>query len=195
MSSLCTCPHNHRCPKHHLDIGVVPGRVYKDEDVRTYSGYCMWTPSLVCLPPTTSAVISWRDWEPPRLDFAHCYHQLLLFKCSNMINQNNDVPTISAIMTRWKTPRQITGGARTEIFDQIKLQKFQSVHPVQSTPIPASSSRCLISTFVVDTQYSVPEILWLFSCCDNWEEVAHKYKVKLYDIITTHILHPSSGNF
>lgn len=41
MSSLCTCPHNHRCPKHHLDIGVVPGRVYKDDDVRTYSGYCM----------------------------------------------------------------------------------------------------------------------------------------------------------
>jgi len=41
MSSLCSCPHGHRCPKHHLDIGVVPGRVYNDDDVRTYSGYCM----------------------------------------------------------------------------------------------------------------------------------------------------------
>jgi len=41
MSSLCSCPHNHRCPKHHLDVGVVPGRVYTDDAVRTYSGYCM----------------------------------------------------------------------------------------------------------------------------------------------------------
>lgn len=41
MSSLCSCPHNHRCPKHHLDHGVVPGRVYNNDDVRTYSGYCM----------------------------------------------------------------------------------------------------------------------------------------------------------
>jgi len=41
MSSLCSCPHNHRCPKHHLAVGVVPGRVYTDDAVRTYSGYCM----------------------------------------------------------------------------------------------------------------------------------------------------------
>ena len=41
MSSLCSCPHSSRCPKHHLDIGVVPGRVYSNDDVRTYSGYCM----------------------------------------------------------------------------------------------------------------------------------------------------------
>jgi len=41
MSSLCSCPHNHRCPKHHLDVGVVPGRVYSEDAVRTYSGYCM----------------------------------------------------------------------------------------------------------------------------------------------------------
>jgi len=41
MSSLCSCPHNHRCPKHHLDVGVVPGRIYSDDAVRTYSGYCM----------------------------------------------------------------------------------------------------------------------------------------------------------
>ena len=41
MSGLCSCPHGHRCPKHHLDVGVVPGRVYTDDAVRTYSGYCM----------------------------------------------------------------------------------------------------------------------------------------------------------
>ena len=41
MSSLCSCPHNHRCPRHHLDVGVVPGRVYTEDAVRTYSGYCM----------------------------------------------------------------------------------------------------------------------------------------------------------
>lgn len=41
LSSLCSCPHGHRCPKHHLDVGVVPGRVYTDDAVRTYSGYCM----------------------------------------------------------------------------------------------------------------------------------------------------------
>ena len=41
MSTLCSCPHNHRCPKHHLDVGVVPGRIYSEDVVRTYSGYCM----------------------------------------------------------------------------------------------------------------------------------------------------------
>lgn len=41
-SSLCSCPHNHRCPQHHLDVGVVPGRVYSEDAVRAYSGYCMW---------------------------------------------------------------------------------------------------------------------------------------------------------
>jgi len=40
-SSLCSCPHNHRCPQHHLDVGVVPGRVYSEDAVRAYSGYCM----------------------------------------------------------------------------------------------------------------------------------------------------------
>lgn len=40
-STLCSCPHNHRCPKHHLDVGVVPGRIYSEDAVRTYSGYCM----------------------------------------------------------------------------------------------------------------------------------------------------------
>ena len=41
MSSLCQCPHRRKCPKHHLDVGVIPGKVYSDDSVRTYSGYCM----------------------------------------------------------------------------------------------------------------------------------------------------------
>ena len=41
-SSLCQCPHRRKCPKHHLDVGVIPGKVYSDDSVRTYSGYCMW---------------------------------------------------------------------------------------------------------------------------------------------------------
>lgn len=41
MSSLCQCPKKSRCPKHHLDVGVIPGKVYTDTTVRTYSGYCM----------------------------------------------------------------------------------------------------------------------------------------------------------
>ena len=41
LSQLCSCPHSHRCPKHHLDMGVVPGKVYSDQEVRTYSGYCV----------------------------------------------------------------------------------------------------------------------------------------------------------
>lgn len=40
-SSLCQCPHRRKCPKHHLDVGVIPGKVYSDDSVRTYSGYCM----------------------------------------------------------------------------------------------------------------------------------------------------------
>ena len=40
-STLCSCPHSHRCPGHHLDVGVVPGRVYSEDAVRAYTGYCM----------------------------------------------------------------------------------------------------------------------------------------------------------
>ena len=40
-STLCSCPHGHRCPAHHLGVGVVPGRVYSEDAVRAYSGYCM----------------------------------------------------------------------------------------------------------------------------------------------------------
>jgi len=40
-SSLCQCPHRKKCPRHHLDVGVIPGKVYSDDSVRTYSAYCM----------------------------------------------------------------------------------------------------------------------------------------------------------
>lgn len=40
-SSLCQCPHKTKCPKHHLDVGVIPGKIYSDDSVRTYSAYCM----------------------------------------------------------------------------------------------------------------------------------------------------------
>ncbi|RXG56938.1 Protein giant-lens [Armadillidium vulgare] len=40
-STLCQCPHNHRCPKHHLDPGVIPGKAYIEDNIRTFSGYCI----------------------------------------------------------------------------------------------------------------------------------------------------------
>ncbi|XP_055698799.1 protein giant-lens [Phlebotomus papatasi] len=38
---LCQCPHNHRCPRHHTDVGVIVGKSYAQDNIRTYSGYCM----------------------------------------------------------------------------------------------------------------------------------------------------------
>ncbi|XP_076043496.1 protein argos [Oratosquilla oratoria] len=40
-NTLCRCPHAHTCPQHHLDAGVIPGKTYTEDSVRTYSGYCM----------------------------------------------------------------------------------------------------------------------------------------------------------
>merc|ERR1712018_947100 len=40
-NSLCSCPRKRKCPKHHLDAGVIPGKIYSDAAVRTYSAYCM----------------------------------------------------------------------------------------------------------------------------------------------------------
>lgn len=40
-SSLCQCPHRNKCPRHHLDVGVIPGKVYSEDSVRTYSAYCI----------------------------------------------------------------------------------------------------------------------------------------------------------
>jgi hypothetical protein len=41
MSTLCHCPHRRHCPKHHLDVGVIPGKAYSDDALRTYAGYCI----------------------------------------------------------------------------------------------------------------------------------------------------------
>jgi len=40
-TGLCQCPHKKKCPRHHLDVGVIPGKIYSEDSVRTYSAYCM----------------------------------------------------------------------------------------------------------------------------------------------------------
>lgn len=40
-STLCQCPHGHHCPKHHTHPGVLQGKSYIEENIRTYSGYCI----------------------------------------------------------------------------------------------------------------------------------------------------------
>ncbi|RZC31776.1 giant-lens [Asbolus verrucosus] len=41
VNSLCQCPHAHRCPHHHMDYGVIAGKSYTEEAIKTYSGYCL----------------------------------------------------------------------------------------------------------------------------------------------------------
>ncbi|CAH1377735.1 hypothetical protein MTP99_019148 [Tenebrio molitor] len=41
VNSLCQCPHAHRCPRHHMDYGVIAGKSYTEEAIKTYSGYCL----------------------------------------------------------------------------------------------------------------------------------------------------------
>ncbi|GAB0092925.1 Protein giant-lens [Sergentomyia squamirostris] len=38
---LCQCPRNHRCPRYHTDVGVIVGKSYAQDNIRTYSGFCM----------------------------------------------------------------------------------------------------------------------------------------------------------
>lgn len=44
---LCQCPRNYRCPKLHTDVGVILGKSYVEDNIRTFSGYCLqdihWT--------------------------------------------------------------------------------------------------------------------------------------------------------
>ncbi|XP_014251314.1 protein giant-lens [Cimex lectularius] len=40
-NTLCQCPHNHHCPKHHTHPGVLQGKSYVEESIRTYSAYCL----------------------------------------------------------------------------------------------------------------------------------------------------------
>ncbi|KAJ8923709.1 hypothetical protein NQ315_010290 [Exocentrus adspersus] len=41
VNTLCQCPHAHRCPHHHTDYGVIAGKSYTEEAIKTYSGYCL----------------------------------------------------------------------------------------------------------------------------------------------------------
>lgn len=40
-NGLCQCPHNHYCPRHHTDAGVIQLESFVEENIRTYSGYCL----------------------------------------------------------------------------------------------------------------------------------------------------------
>ncbi|XP_069694892.1 protein giant-lens [Periplaneta americana] len=40
-NTLCQCPHGHTCPRHHTDAGVIAGKSYTEEAIKTYSGYCV----------------------------------------------------------------------------------------------------------------------------------------------------------
>ncbi|XP_050717872.1 protein giant-lens-like [Eriocheir sinensis] len=40
-NTLCRCPHGHTCPRHHKGLGVLPGKTYTEDAIRTYSGYCV----------------------------------------------------------------------------------------------------------------------------------------------------------
>lgn len=42
-STLCQCPRSYHCPRHHHDPGVVLGKAFLEEAVKTYSGYCTVT--------------------------------------------------------------------------------------------------------------------------------------------------------
>jgi hypothetical protein len=43
-NTLCQCPHGHTCPRRHTDAGVIVGKSYTEEAIKTYSGYCIsWT--------------------------------------------------------------------------------------------------------------------------------------------------------
>ncbi|OWR53245.1 Argos [Danaus plexippus plexippus] len=55
-STICQCPKDHMCPKHHTEPGVLPGVTYIAEDIRTYHGYCMPEP-----PPDTYRFVGDKD--------------------------------------------------------------------------------------------------------------------------------------
>ncbi|KAL7733746.1 hypothetical protein ACLKA6_011476 [Drosophila palustris] len=41
INSLCQCPKGHRCPSHHTQSGVLAGESFLEDNIQTYSGYCM----------------------------------------------------------------------------------------------------------------------------------------------------------
>lgn len=50
-NSLCQCPQEQMCPTHHSDAGVIQSKMYSEENIRTYSGYCMPVPAAQALLP------------------------------------------------------------------------------------------------------------------------------------------------
>lgn len=56
-NTICQCPRDHSCPRHHTEPGVLPGITYASEDIRTYHGYCMQEP-----PPDTFRFVGDKDW-------------------------------------------------------------------------------------------------------------------------------------
>ncbi|XP_012548821.1 protein giant-lens isoform X1 [Bombyx mandarina] len=55
-NTICQCPRDHSCPRHHTEPGVLPGITYASEDIRTYHGYCMQEP-----PPDTFRFVGDKD--------------------------------------------------------------------------------------------------------------------------------------
>ncbi|XP_030380348.1 protein giant-lens [Scaptodrosophila lebanonensis] len=41
INSLCQCPKGHRCPSHHTQSSVIAGESFLEDNIQTYSGYCM----------------------------------------------------------------------------------------------------------------------------------------------------------
>ncbi|KAI9586917.1 hypothetical protein GQX74_002764 [Glossina fuscipes] len=41
INSLCQCPKGHHCPTHHTQSGVIAGETFLEDNIQTYSGYCM----------------------------------------------------------------------------------------------------------------------------------------------------------
>ncbi|KAM8710871.1 hypothetical protein ACLKA7_017491 [Drosophila subpalustris] len=41
INALCQCPKGHRCPGHHTQSGVLAGESFLEDNIQTYSGYCM----------------------------------------------------------------------------------------------------------------------------------------------------------
>ncbi|XP_065337358.1 protein giant-lens isoform X1 [Cloeon dipterum] len=41
LNTLCQCPTNHHCPKHHWETGVIAAKSLAEETYRTYSGFCV----------------------------------------------------------------------------------------------------------------------------------------------------------
>ncbi|XP_075161317.1 protein argos [Haematobia irritans] len=41
INALCQCPKGHHCPSHHTQSGVIAGDTFLEDNIQTYSGYCM----------------------------------------------------------------------------------------------------------------------------------------------------------